>query len=378
LAKESIVFFGLNSLDILVDVLMEEDKKNIHYQNKKIWIDLENSPHVLFFNPIIQELKNHGYLLLITARDYAQVYELADLYRLDYIKIGRHYGKNKLLKVIGLLIRAFKLLPILLREKPQVAFSHGSRSQLLAAKIFRINTIFAMDYEYTQPLPLIKVDLAIVPEVLPDSIIYNSWAKTVAKYNGIKEEVYVQDFEPNSDIIEEIGIDAKKVIVTIRPPSTTSHYHSQKSDNLFLATMDYVLKNNSTQIIILPRIKKQGYEIKQMWRDYFKSRKIIIPEKAIQGMNLIWHSDLVISGGGTMLREAAALEVPAYSIFGGKIGAVDRYLADSGKLILIRNIDDIFKISFVKKDYPGKIEEIQYQTLSKIVHELKVFINNDQ
>jgi hypothetical protein len=72
---------------------------------------------------------------------------------------------------------------------------------------------------------------------------------------------------------------------------------------------------------------------------------MIIPDRVVEGPNLIWHSDFVISGGGTMNREAAALNVPVYSIFRGKTGAVDRYLVDKGLLTMIGK----------KEDVPGKI-----------------------
>jgi hypothetical protein len=49
----------------------------------------------------------------------------------------------------------------------------------------------------------------------------------------------------------------------------------------------------------------------------------------------------VISGGGTMNREAAALGVPVYSIFRGRIGGVDAYLAKSGRLVMIENVEEI-------------------------------------
>jgi predicted glycosyltransferase len=42
-----------------------------------------------------------------------------------------------------------------------------------------------------------------------------------------------------------------------------------------------------------------------------------------------------------MNREAAALGVPVYSIFRGKIGAVDRYLADTDRLVLVESVDDV-------------------------------------
>src|SRR4051794_20919730 len=100
---------------------------------KKIWIDLENTPHVPFFRPIINELNRRGYQVNITARDAYQVYELADYFKMKYERIGRHYGKNLMMKVVGSVIRALQLVPVIMKEKPDLAVSHGSRTQLIAA-----------------------------------------------------------------------------------------------------------------------------------------------------------------------------------------------------------------------------------------------------
>ena len=101
---------------------------------KTIWIDLDNSPHVPFFKPIIRELEERGYKVIVTARDCFQVCGLADLLKVSHVRIGRHYGKNKVLKVLGLALRAMQLLPTAMREKPVLALSHGSRSQLIVAE----------------------------------------------------------------------------------------------------------------------------------------------------------------------------------------------------------------------------------------------------
>jgi predicted glycosyltransferase len=91
-----------------------------------------------------------------------------------------------------------------------------------------------------------------------------------------------------------------------------------------------------------------------------------IPPHVVDGLNLIWHSDLVISGGGTMNREAAALNVPVYSIFRGKIGAVDRYLVDQRRLVLIENEKDIAKIRVVRRNRPSCPSQNPAPALSRI------------
>lgn len=319
---------------------MNNQKAETTSRPKKIWIDLDNSPHVLFFQPIIRELKKRGYRVFITARDYAQVIELADLFELDYTQIGRHYGKHTLMKAAGLLVRSAQMLPILLREKPSLALSHGSRSQVLISKLIHTPVATAFDYEYAQPLPFFNPDLALVPEALVEKGISRR-AKEMCGYPGIKEDVYVPEFAPDPSIYQALGLNKEKVIVTIRPPATAAHYHVAKSDELFDEVINHLTRQQNVVIVLLPRTRQQGDTIKCAWASDINDGKIIVPNEAVNGLNLLWHSDMAISGGGTLIREAAALGVPAYSIFGGKVGAVDESLEASGRLKLLTSAEDV-------------------------------------
>lgn len=346
-------------------------------KKNKIWIDLDNSPHVPFFKPILEELHKRGYDTLLTARDCFQVCGLADLAQLKYKKIGRHYGKNMILKVAGLLIRALQLMPTVMREKPDLAVSHGSRSQVLIASILNIPTVVIADYEFTQTVA--RPTYVIVPEMISDSAV-KGYSKSFFKYPGIKEDVYVPDFKADPSIYKELGISQEELIVTIRPPATEAHYHNPESELLFEATINFIGKQENTRMVILPRNeKKQTAWVMSNWSEWCDSRKIIFPEHVVDGLNLIWHSDLVISGGGTMNREAAALGVPVYSIFRGKIGAVDRYLSENGRLVLLETVQDVqTKIRLDKRRLTDQFEGSNRHTLGKIVEHIERIIEGDR
>jgi uncharacterized protein len=346
-------------------------------KKKKIWIDLDNSPHVPFFKPILDDLHKKGYRTLLTARDCFQVCGLADLVHLKYKKIGRHYGKNVVMKVAGLLIRALQLMPTVMKEKPDLAVSHGSRSQILIASILNIPTVVIADYEFTQAVA--RPTYVIVPEMIPDNSV-KGYGKSVFKYPGIKEDVYVPDFKPDPSIYRELGIREEELIVTIRPPATEAHYHNPESELLFEATINFLGKQTNTRMVILPRNeKKQTAWVKSNWSEWCDSRKIIFPEHVVDGLNLIWHSDLVISGGGTMNREAAALGVPVYSIFRGKIGAVDRYLSDNGRLTLLETVGDVqTKILLNKRDRSTKLDNSKRNALGKIMEHIERIVEEDR
>lgn len=322
-----------------------------------IWIDLDNSPHVPFFVPIIRELERRGHFITLTARDAFQVCGLAELFGLSYKRVGRHYGKHRILKAYGVCVRTVQLFPTALSTKPDLALSHGSRSQLLAAAITRIPSVVILDYEFAKRLMFFGPTWVMAPEVIPSSAIHCD-KRRVLRYPGIKEDVYVPYFKPNPAIKAKLGLNEDNVVVTVRPPASEAHYHNPESDELFDAVIELLARTPNSKIVLLPRNDRQEALVRRARPDLFSSRKIVIPEHAVDGLNLIWHSDLVISGGGTMNREAAALDVPVYSIFRGEIGAVDRYLANTGRLVLLENVQDVpTKINLQRRlrpDYPHK------------------------
>ncbi len=327
---------------------MKVNNKTGFSRNKKIWIDLDNSPHVVFFRPIIKELQNHGYKVFVTVRKCFQTCGLAERCNIPYTQIGIHYGKNKLLKILGTFFRSFMMISFVLKNKPAIALSHGSRSQLLTAKITGIPSIMIFDYEHAKKILGINATWLIIPDVIPASAIN---FKNIYKYPGIKEDVYVPEYKPDPTIRDELGIKKNELIVTIRPPANEAHYHNYQSEVLFKEVIEFLKGTPDLRMVLLPRNEKQEEEIKNFWPEMYANGKIIIPDHVVDGLNLIWYSDLVISGGGTMNREAAALGVPVYSIFRGKIGAVDKYLASEGRLSLIESVNDIHtKIQVTRRD----------------------------
>lgn len=233
-----------------------------------------------------------------------------------------------------------QLIPTLTKEKPDLAVSHGSRAQLVASALARVPSILIMDYEYARGLILGRPTWVMVPEPIPASAIPIA-SDHVLIYPGIKEDVYVPRLKPEPTIKEDLGIRHDELLVTIRPPANEAHYHNPESDRLFCAVLEMLSARSDIKMVVLPRNHSQDTAIRKEWPQLFENGKIIVPEHAVNGLNLIWHSDLVISGGGTMNREAAALGVPVYSIFRGKIGAVDRYLAAKGRLVLLESVEDI-------------------------------------
>lgn len=333
----------------------------------RIWIDLDNTPHVPFFAPIIRELAREHHDVVLTARDAFQVRALADRWGLSYSLIGRHDGRGRVRKVAGLLRRSAQLLPFCREERPDIALSHGSRAQILLGNALGIPTVLITDYEHARTVPLGWPKWVIVPRALLDTALTRKIGR-VKSYRGIKEDVYVPEFAPDPAISADVDVAEGDLIVVVRPPATEAHYHTAASESLFEATMSRLTHETGVRVVLLPRSEQQKDELCAAFPQWFDGGRTVVPHSAVNGLDLLWLSDLAISGGGTMSREAAALGVPAYSIFGGELGAVDQALEREGRLVVIRTPKDIHsRILLEKRERRAKPDARPRPALSDII-----------
>jgi predicted glycosyltransferase len=346
--------------------------------SKKIWIDLDNSPHIPFFLPIIGELKRRGHQVLLTSRDAYQVCELAEFFHLQSEVLGGHWGKNRFLKVLGTGVRTAQLWAWIIKNKPALAVSHGSRSQLLSALAAGVPVISIWDYEHSRKMvgPIMP-DWVFVPHLIPESVKVRSRRQSF-RYPGLKENVYVAGLKPDPTVRGQLGIAETDLVVTVRPPAIEAHYHNAESESLLTAALNLLTQRPDVRVVLLPRNQRQAVELRKEWGAWISIRKIIIPERVVDGLNLIWLSDLVISGGGTMNREAAALGVPVYSIFRGQLGAVDRHLAETHRLTLLETPEDVrTRIDLKRRARTNEGWKEQSPTLNFIVDRIISIVENE-
>ena len=335
--------------------------------DKTIWIDLDNSPHVPLFVPIIRHYREQGVEVILTARDHSQTLQLLNIHGLDetFEIIGRHYGRSRLQKIRGLVARTKQLVSHVKKSrrngaKVSVAVSHGSRSMVLAAKWLRIPVITMYDYEHTETMIFNRFsDRVLVPERIPDTVLDGIGldARKRVKYPGIKEEVYTKYFRSDEHFREELteskGIEdlGNKILAVLRPPANTANYHSEKSEAVFDKILRYLLNNEQTFTVVVPRTGDQCDEIKRAVKSLnISSGRYLILDEAVDGLQLAYSADLLISGGGTMNREAALLGVPVYSIFAGKLGSLDAQMEKEGLITFIRGSEDIAKIKLTRRE----------------------------
>lgn len=305
----------------------------------RVWIDLTNSPHVVIFRPLIARLEARGHEVVVTARDFAQTLGLLERFGIPHRVVGAHGGGSLAGKAQAMAARTRALIRFARRERFDLAVAHGSTDQPVAARLAGVPQVTMFDYEYAAAMHHLNGRLArrvLVPEAIPREALarYGMRGAKLVRYPGLKEEYYLADHRPDPSVAGELGLAPDRVVAVLRPPPEVTLYHRGLSTELFAATLDRLLDAApDVQTVILPRTAEQ--------REALRGRPAIVPERPVDGPTLVELADLVVSAGGTMNREAAALGVPAYTPFAGRLGAVDRRLIAEGRLRRLERPGDV-------------------------------------
>jgi predicted glycosyltransferase len=296
-----------------------------------IWVDMSAPAHVLVLRPIIERLQAEGHSLEVTSRDYAQTQQLLDLHGMPHTAIGRHGGASRVRKAYSLASRSAGMLKFGRGRHFDLALAHGSNDLAIAARALGIPEANMHDYEYAVTQHRIGCRLAkrvMFPDTVPLDRL-RRFGVTEEKhfpYPGLKEEYYLYDFEPDPEALRRLSVDESRVVVIVRPPPDVSLYH-RKSNPLFPKVLDRLGRDEGVHAVVLPRTQAQRGFITSL-----RLPSVIVPEGAVEAQSLVALADLVLSAGGTMNREAAALGVPVYTTYGGRLGGVDEALIRSGRL----------------------------------------------
>jgi predicted glycosyltransferase len=329
-----------------------------------VWIDLANSPHVLFFQPIIAALRGAGVDVVVTARDFAQTVALCELYGIACTVVGTHGGAGIPGKARNLLDRVAQLSRAVRPLRPSVAVSHNSYAQIVAARSMGVPSMTAMDYEH-QPanhLAFRLASLVALPEALPVPATRRQGASPVKtwRYRGIKEDISLAGFRRTPGYLESVRLDPGRVTAVVRPPADMALYH-RFENALFVSVLEH-LRAESVQVVLLPRTRQQAGALGE--RGF---GEMLWTGPVLDGREVVAGCDLVISAGGTMNREAAALGVPAFSVYAGRPAAVDGWLAESGRLTFVRSDGDIRAIQLVKRAGAGDVASKGTSVLDEFV-----------
>lgn len=306
---------------------------------KKIWFDITNVPHVNFFLPIIRKYEEE-FDIIFSLRDFAETKSLFEK-RIDkpYIEVGQHKGGNKLRKIIGVVERIF----LLNKQIPNfdIKISVGGDASCIIAKIRRKLSVTFDDNEKAPNWRYAPFsDLAFWPKVVPQQKLRKQFfKKNLYQYNGYKEDFYLADYQPNPAFLEQLPFEH---YVVVRPENIRANYVEGRQS--IVSELLKQLDAAGYNILFLPRYESD--------RDYAQGIKnIYMPKEAVNGLDACYYADAILTGAGTMAREAACLGVPSVSFFAGThLLSVDQSLVDAGKMFFSRDVAQIMQYLEHAKD----------------------------
>jgi uncharacterized protein len=310
----------------------------------RVWIDLSNSPHPPLFAPLSRLLDERGHEVLVTARNHAQTVALAREHWPGVAVVGGESGPGRAAKARLLADRIRALRSWARAHQPDVALSHNSYAQVGAARAGGIRAVTAMDFEY-QPanhLAFRLANLVLLPEAVPRRIVRRQGARDakVRRYPGLKEGLYVGDFEPDPAALSRLGVDPDREhpVVVIRTPPSGAIYH-RFNNELFVPALRQIARQPQVRGVILARHRGQRRTLEEL-----ALPNCVIPDAAVDARSLMYQADLVLGAGGTMTREAALMGVPTLSLYAGRVPAVDRWLEKRGALARLTSPEQIAAI----------------------------------
>jgi uncharacterized protein len=308
----------------------------------RAWVDCTAAAHPLVLRPIVERLEALGHEVRITAREYGQTLGILERLGLPYERVGKHGGRSSLAKALALARRSGPLTRWARPKRFDLAIGHGSVDLAVVSTVLRIPSVQMQDYEYAglqRQLAFRAARRVLVPDAIPPEAMRRAGARPekLIRYPGLKEDYYLAGFEPDPGVLDELGLDRENVLVVVRPPPETSAYHAPNA--LYESVLDRLAADEHVKAVVIPRTEGQRQSAERRvagggWR-------VTRDDAAIDAQSLIAFSDLVVGAGGTMNREAVALGTPVYTIFSGRMGAVDSRLIADGLMHELQRPEDL-------------------------------------
>jgi predicted glycosyltransferase len=319
----------------------------------RIWVDLTNTAHVLVLRPLVELLEHDGHEVEMTARPLSHTLELLDDWGHEYTALGAYGGVSRMGKARAAAGRVAEMLRFGRGRGFGAALAHGSTDLPMASRALRIPNTTMFDYEWAALQHNVNCRLAnrvLVPDAIPATRLSRYGAKPpkLVRYPGLKEEYYMADFEPDPGVLGELGVDRALPLAVIRTAPSYALYLGGSETPLLPRVLEHVVNEQGAQAVVLARTPEQRQAIREQGLD-----RVIVPDRAVDGRSLVAYADVLVSAGGTMNREAAVLGTPVWSIFEGKLGAVDEMLAREGRLKFLRDPAEIK----VERKAPGRVEQ---------------------
>jgi predicted glycosyltransferase len=307
----------------------------------RVWVDLTNTAHVLVLRPLVELLERDGHDVVITARPLSHTLELLDDWGHDYTALGEYGGASRAGKARAAAGRALAMLHFGRGRGFDCGLAHGSTDLPAACRLLRVRNSTMFDYEWAALQHHVNCRLAdrvLVPDAIPAGRLarYGARPPKLVRYPGLKEEYYMADFEPDASVLAQLGVERESTLCVVRTAPSYALYLGGSENELVPRLLRHLAEGERAQTVVLARTPEQRQAIGALGLE-----RVIVPDRAVDGRSLVAFADALVSAGGTMNREAAVLGTPVWSIFEGRLGAVDEMLAREGRLRLLKDPEEI-------------------------------------
>ncbi len=307
----------------------------------RVWIDLTNTAHVLVLRPLVELLEVNGHEVTLTARPLSHTLELLDDWGHEYTTLGHYGGAGRLGKARSAAPRLAQLVRFGRSRRFDCGLAHGSTDLPAAGRVLRVPNTTMFDYEWASLQHHANCRLAqrvLVPDAIPADRLdrYGARPPKLVRYPGLKEEYYLADFEPDGAVLDHLEVNPSRVLCVVRTAPSYALYLAGSENPLLPRVLRRLSESGIAETIVLARTDEQRRAVEAL-----ELPGVTVPARVVDGRSLVALADLLISAGGTMNREAAVLGTPVWSIFEGKLGAIDELLVHEGRLRLLQDPAEI-------------------------------------
>jgi predicted glycosyltransferase len=323
----------------------------------RIWVDITDAAHVVFFAPIVRRLEDGGHTVTLTARRFAGADTVLRRYGLGGVLTTAHRGGGVGTRVVGLVNRTAQLLGSASSGRYDVAAGSHASDFALTAWTLGIPQMTFLDDERLRRSNAVNVrlvDEVAVPESISPATLaaFGAPADKLLRYPGCKEEYYLYDVRPDPVALTRLGVDRRRIAGVVRPPASPHAGAARQAAEpacagqppaatpageaaLTALVCDLARRRNVT-VVVLARDREQ----RERFLAQAPSKHLVVPDGPVDGVSLIAAADFVLGAGGAMEREAAALGTPAYTVSRRTPGAVDAALLAGGRIRSVTSAED--------------------------------------
>jgi predicted glycosyltransferase len=248
--------------------------------------------------------------------------------------------------------------------------AHGSTDLPIAARILRVPNTTMFDYEWATLQHSLNCRLAtrvLVPEAIGADRLarYGARPPKLVHYPGLKEDYVLDGFVPDDTVLERLAVPRERLLCIVRTAPSYALYLAGARDEVLPRLLGRLAAREDVATVVMTRNAEQADAVAAV------SDRLIVPRRAVDGRSLVALADALVSAGGSMNREAAALGTPVWTMFEGRMGAVDERLVAEGRLRVLHDVGDVelvrkppFRAPFEGRD-PGELLALALPWLAK-------------